>query len=40
MRRLVDERRIAFHKVGRYVRFDPADVDRFAVQGRVEPEGA
>jgi excisionase family DNA binding protein len=36
MRRLVDERRIAFHKIGRYVRFDPADVDRFAMQGRVE----
>ncbi len=37
MRRLVDERRIPFHKIGKYVRFDPADVDRFAMQGRVEP---
>ncbi|MEO5843104.1 MAG: helix-turn-helix domain-containing protein [Acidimicrobiales bacterium] len=40
MRRLVDERRIAYHKIGRHVRFDPADVDRFAMQGRVEAEGA
>lgn len=40
MRRLVDERRIAFHKIGRYVRFDPADVDRFAMKGRVEAAGA
>ncbi|MCC6436838.1 MAG: helix-turn-helix domain-containing protein [Acidimicrobiales bacterium] len=37
MRRLVDERRIPFHKIGRYVRFDPADIDRFVMQGRVEP---
>jgi excisionase family DNA binding protein len=37
MRRLVDERRIPFHKIGKYVRFDPADLDRFAMQGRVEP---
>ncbi len=36
MRRLVDERRIPFHKIGKYVRFDPADLDRFAMQGRVE----
>ena len=37
MRRLVNERRIPFHKIGKYVRFDPADIDRFAIQGRVEP---
>ena len=37
MRRLVDERRIPFHKIGTYVRFDPADLDRFVMQGRVEP---
>jgi excisionase family DNA binding protein len=37
MRRLVDERRIPFHKIGKYVRFDPSDLDRFATQGRVEP---
>jgi excisionase family DNA binding protein len=40
MRRLVDERRITFHKIGKYVRFDPADVNRFAMQGRVEAERA
>jgi excisionase family DNA binding protein len=37
VRRLVDERRIAFHKIGKYVRFDPADVDRYIVRSRVEP---
>ena len=36
MRRLVDERRIPFHKIGKYVRFDPVDLDRFAMRGRVE----
>lgn len=37
VRRLVDERRVPFYKIGRYVRFDIADLDRFAMQGRVEP---
>jgi excisionase family DNA binding protein len=37
VRRLVDERRIPFHKIGKFVRFDPADVDRYIVRGRVEP---
>lgn len=36
IRRLVNERRIPFHKIGKYVRFDPADIDRFVVEGRVE----
>ena len=36
VRRLVDERRIPFHKIGKYVRFDPADIDRFAMDGRIE----
>ena len=36
VRRLVNERRIVFHKIGKYVRFEPADVDRFVVEGRVE----
>jgi excisionase family DNA binding protein len=36
MRRLVDERRIPFHKIGRYVRFDPADLEHFVKEGRVE----
>ena len=37
MRRLIDERRIPHHKIGKYVRFGPADIDHFAIQGRVEP---
>lgn len=37
MRRLVDERRIPFHKIGKFVRFDPADLDHFVMQGRVDP---
>ena len=36
MRRLIDERRIPHHKIGKYVRFGPADLDRFAIQGRVD----
>jgi excisionase family DNA binding protein len=37
VRRLVAERRIAFHKLGRAVRFDPADLAAFVRDGRVEP---
>jgi excisionase family DNA binding protein len=37
IRRLVDERRIPFHKIGKFVRFDPADVDNYIRRGRVEP---
>lgn len=37
VRRLVDERRIPFCKIGRYVRFEPADVENFIAHGRVEP---
>ena len=36
VRRLVAERRIVFHKVGRYVRFDRADVEALIEAGRVE----
>ncbi len=36
VRRLVDQRRIAFYKVGKYVRFDPADIDRWLAAQRVE----
>ena len=36
MRRLVDERRIPYFKIGKYVRFDPADLARFAKAGRVD----
>jgi excisionase family DNA binding protein len=36
-RRLVDERRIPFHKIGRRVFVDLADLDELAERGRVEP---
>ncbi len=36
VRRLVTERRVPFHKVGKYVRFDPADIDEWLVEHRVE----
>ncbi len=36
VRRLIDQRRIAFYKVGKYVRFDPADIDRWLAAQRVE----
>lgn len=37
VRRLVAERRIAFHKLGRAVRLDAADVQAYIEAGRVEP---
>jgi excisionase family DNA binding protein len=37
MRRLVAERRIAFHKLGHLLRFRAADLDVFLSAGRVEP---
>lgn len=36
IRRLVAERRIPFYKIGRYVRIDAADLDRFIQEGRIE----
>ncbi|MGH3547082.1 MAG: helix-turn-helix domain-containing protein [Pseudonocardiaceae bacterium] len=36
VRRLVAERRIAFHHVGRHVRFALSDLDEWIVAGRVE----
>lgn len=36
IRRLVIERRVAYHKVGKFVRFDPADIDDFLAACRVE----
>jgi len=38
VRRLVCDRRIAFHKVGKYVRFDQDDVDDWIARGRVEAQ--
>lgn len=37
MRRLVAERRIAFHKLGHLLRFRAVDLDLFLSSGRVEP---
>jgi excisionase family DNA binding protein len=36
LRRLIAERRIAFVRVGRHVRVDPADLEAFIASGRVE----
>jgi excisionase family DNA binding protein len=36
VRRLVAERRVAFHRVGRHVRFAVADLDRWLIGCRVE----
>jgi excisionase family DNA binding protein len=36
VRRLVFERRITYRKLGRYVRFHPADVDEYVAANRVE----
>ena len=40
VRRLVDERRIPFYKVGKHVRFDPADVAHWLADRRVAASGA
>ena len=37
VRRLVSERRVPFHKVGKFVRFDPDDIDIWLADNRVEP---
>lgn len=37
VRRLIAERRIAFHHVGRHVRIALSDVDGWLAAGRVEP---
>ncbi|HVU60202.1 MAG TPA: helix-turn-helix domain-containing protein [Mycobacteriales bacterium] len=35
VRRLVQERRIPFHKIGKYVRIHRSDLDAFIAAGRV-----
>lgn len=37
IRRLIAERRIAFHKAGTHVRLAVADLDNYMQAGRVEP---
>ncbi len=39
VRRLVAERRVPFHKVGKYVRFDPRDIETWLAEHRVESIG-
>ncbi|WP_395161503.1 helix-turn-helix domain-containing protein, partial [Ilumatobacter sp.] len=36
VRRLIDERRIPFCKLGKFVRFEPGDVDAWVTERRVE----
>jgi len=37
VRRLIAERRVAFHRVGRHIRFAVADLEDFIQAGRVAP---
>ena len=37
VRRLVEERRIPYLKIGLFTRFDPVDIDRWLTPQRVEP---
>jgi len=37
VRRLVIERRVRYYKLGKFVRFRPADLDAFIEAGRQEP---
>jgi excisionase family DNA binding protein len=37
IRRLVEERRIPFCRLGKFVRFDPADIEAWIEARRVEP---
>ena len=36
VRRLVDQRRIPFHKIGKYVRFDPEEVSEWVDRCKVD----
>jgi excisionase family DNA binding protein len=36
VRRLIAERRIRFHKIGKYVRIDRRDLEAFVANGTVE----
>lgn len=36
VRRLVDERRIPFHKIGKFVRISERDIEAFIATSRVE----
>jgi excisionase family DNA binding protein len=38
VRRLVQERRIPFHRVGKFIRIAPKDLDAFVQAGRIEAQ--
>lgn len=38
MRRLVFEQRLPYVKVGKFIRFDPVDIDAWIAERRVEPK--
>jgi excisionase family DNA binding protein len=38
VRRLLAERRIAYHRLGRSIRLHPADLDTYVAAGRVESD--
>ena len=35
VRRLVEERRVPFHKIGKFIRFHPADIDKWVNNQKV-----
>ena len=35
-----EARRIAYYRVGRYLRFDPVDIDAYVRRHRIEPADA
>jgi excisionase family DNA binding protein len=37
IRRLIAERRVAFHKLGKHIRFAVSDLDSYVAAGRIEP---
>jgi excisionase family DNA binding protein len=37
IRRLIAERRVAFHKFGKHIRFSVSDLDQYLAATRVEP---
>jgi len=37
VRRLIAERRIRIHKIGKHVRIAEADIDAFIARGRIDP---
>lgn len=39
MKRLVEERRIPYFKIGKFVRFSEQDLDDFLISARVVPKG-